>query len=208
MIKEQKHDQEPNDQEWPITEWKACIKVFLCYQGYAIYRFMKKIESLFKTASMKFEFSNFEIRFYKRQVSFLVFQTVKCKRGKKYAKKCIFCGKTIKCCKVSGDAFLQRLGALPPQTSALLLPPIATITNFVEFLSSAYCVLLLSQRNNVATVIILFLLLPHFCTYFSLQIVQFLLAGAQEYFLPPDAGYPSYTTGIPLLHYYLGTRQI
>jgi len=56
-------------------------KVFLCCQGYTIYRFMKKIESLLKTASMKFEFSNLEIRFYKRQVSFMVVKTVKCKRG-------------------------------------------------------------------------------------------------------------------------------
>jgi len=42
---------------------------------------MKKIESLLKTASMKLKFSNLEIRFYKRQVSFLVVKTVKCKRG-------------------------------------------------------------------------------------------------------------------------------
>jgi len=43
---------------------------------------MKKIESLLKTASMKFEFSNLEIRFHK--VSFLVVKTVKCKRGISY----------------------------------------------------------------------------------------------------------------------------
>jgi len=42
---------------------------------------MKKIESLLKIASMKFEFSNLEIHFYKRQVSFLVIKTIKCKRG-------------------------------------------------------------------------------------------------------------------------------
>jgi len=42
---------------------------------------MKRIESLLKTAGMKFEFSNLEIRFYKRQVSFLVVKTVTCKRG-------------------------------------------------------------------------------------------------------------------------------
>jgi len=42
---------------------------------------MKKIESLLETARMKFEFSNLEIHFYKRQVSFLVVKTIKCKRG-------------------------------------------------------------------------------------------------------------------------------
>jgi len=36
---------------------------------------MKKIESLLKTAGMKFEISNLEIRFYKRRVSFLVVKT-------------------------------------------------------------------------------------------------------------------------------------
>jgi len=44
---------------------------------------MKKMESLLRTASMKLEFSNLEIRFYKPQVSFLVIKTVKCKRGNK-----------------------------------------------------------------------------------------------------------------------------
>jgi len=69
-------------QVWqPGTEREACIKVFLCCQGYAIYGFMKKIESLFKTAGMKFEFSNLEIRFHKRQLSFLIIKTLKCKRG-------------------------------------------------------------------------------------------------------------------------------
>jgi len=38
------------------------------------------------------------------------------------------------------------------------------------------------------------LLLPHFCNYFSRQTLQFLLMGAQEYFLPQGAGYPSYVT--------------
>jgi len=42
---------------------------------------MKKIENLLKFTGMKFEFSNLEIRFHKRQVSFLVVKTVKCKRG-------------------------------------------------------------------------------------------------------------------------------
>jgi len=36
---------------------------------------MKRIESLLKIANIKFEFENFEIRFHKRQVSFLVVKT-------------------------------------------------------------------------------------------------------------------------------------
>jgi len=44
---------------------------------------MKRIERLLlKIAGTKSEFSNLEIRFHKRQVSFLVVKTVKCKRGK------------------------------------------------------------------------------------------------------------------------------
>jgi len=39
------------------------------------------------------------------------------------------------------------------------------------------------------------LLLPHFCAYFSLQTLQFLLEGTQTYFLSRGAGYPSYATG-------------
>jgi len=44
-------------------------------------QFMKKNESLLKTAGMKFEFWSLEICFHKRQVSFLVVKNVKCKRG-------------------------------------------------------------------------------------------------------------------------------
>jgi len=43
--------------------------------------FMKRIESLLKSAGIKFKFQNLETRFYKRQVSFLVVKTVKCKRS-------------------------------------------------------------------------------------------------------------------------------
>jgi len=42
---------------------------------------MKRIEGLLKIAVVKFKFENSEIRFHKRQVSFLVVKTVKCKRG-------------------------------------------------------------------------------------------------------------------------------
>jgi len=44
-------------------------------------QFMKRIEYLLKIAVVKFKFENLEIRFYKRQVSFLVVKTIKCKRG-------------------------------------------------------------------------------------------------------------------------------
>jgi len=39
---------------------------------------MNRIESLLKIAGIKFEFSNFEICFHKRQVLFVVVKTVKC----------------------------------------------------------------------------------------------------------------------------------
>jgi len=45
---------------------------------------MKRIESLLKIAGIKFEFYKLEIRFHKRQVSFLFVKTAKCKRGIKY----------------------------------------------------------------------------------------------------------------------------
>jgi len=51
-------------------------------------QFIKRIESLIKIAGIKFEFKNFEIRFHKRQVSFLVIKTVKCKRGISVSKMC------------------------------------------------------------------------------------------------------------------------
>jgi len=60
---------------------KSLYKVFSCWQGHAIYRFIKRIESLINIAGIKFEFENLEIRFHKRQVSFLVAKTAKCKRG-------------------------------------------------------------------------------------------------------------------------------
>jgi len=37
---------------------------------------MKRIESLLKIAGIKFKFQNLEIRFHKRQVSFLVVKAV------------------------------------------------------------------------------------------------------------------------------------
>jgi len=71
----------------------------------------------------------------------------------------------------------------PPPDPALLLPPIITT------LSSSFLVL-----NTFH-----YLLLPHVCTYFLLQTLQFLLRGAQEYFLPQGPGHPSYATASPCL---------
>jgi len=48
----------------------------------------------------------------------------------------------------------------------------------------------------------LLLLLLRFCSYFSFQILQFLLVGAQKYFLPHGAGYPSYATAEDERHLY------
>jgi len=42
---------------------------------------MKRIEGLLKIAGMKFKFLKLEIRFHKRQVSFLIVKTASCKRG-------------------------------------------------------------------------------------------------------------------------------
>jgi len=47
-------------------------------------QFMKRIKCLLKIAVVKFKFENLEIRFHKRQFSFLVVKTVKCKRGVSY----------------------------------------------------------------------------------------------------------------------------
>jgi len=41
---------------------------------------MKRMESLFKITGMEFEFQNLEMHFLKRQFSFLIVKTVKCKR--------------------------------------------------------------------------------------------------------------------------------
>jgi len=43
--------------------------------------FVKRMESLLHPANKKFEFWNFESRFHKRKILFLVVKTVKCKRG-------------------------------------------------------------------------------------------------------------------------------
>jgi len=45
---------------------------------------VKNIESLLKILGVKFEFENLKIRFHKRQVSFLVVKTAKCKRDISY----------------------------------------------------------------------------------------------------------------------------
>jgi len=49
------------------------------------------------------------------------------------------------------------------------------------------------EQNNYAVNVMLLLLL-HFCTYFSLQTLQFSLVGAQEYSLSSGARYHIYAT--------------
>jgi len=51
------------------------------------------------------------------------------------------------------------------------------------------------KNNKITTVDVVLLLLPHFCTYFSLQTLWFMLTCAQEYFLLQGVGYPSNATG-------------
>jgi len=58
-------------QVWqPAHQRKACIKVCFVLSRSRDISFMKKIESLFKIAGMKFEFQILEICFYKRWISF------------------------------------------------------------------------------------------------------------------------------------------
>jgi len=80
----------------------------------------------------------------------------------------------------------------PPSDPRVVTP--TCYYNFVKFVSYAKCVLSASKRNKITIVNALLLLLPHFCTYFSLQTLYFLLREAQEYFLPQGVGYPSYAT--------------
>jgi len=82
-------------------------------------------------------------------------------------------------------------------------PRVVTVAyyyNLVEFVSSVKCVSLFSEKDKMTTVHVLLLLLPHFCTYFSLQTLQILRRGAQKYFLPQGAGYPSYATVLAYLN--------
>jgi len=79
------------------------------------------------------------------------------------------------------------------QTSALLFLPIVTT------LSSLFLTLTVFyfpwKKNKITTVNVLLLLLSHFSTYFSFKLFRFCCLGAQEYFFPQGAGYPSYATG-------------
>jgi len=62
---------------------------------------------------------------------------------------------------------------------------------FVEFISCAKCVLLPSkkEKNNYSKYF-LFLFHPHFCTYFALQTLQFLLTGGARISLAPGRRLP------------------
>jgi len=63
---------------------------------------MKSIQSLLKLADMKFEFTNLEIRFHKRQVSFIVrlffllfWYNITTQDQKLHNNACIFKSKTV-----------------------------------------------------------------------------------------------------------------
>jgi len=68
----------------------------------------------------------------------------------------------------------NRLSVGAPPPNPRLLPesvPVVTSAyyySFVDFVLSLKCVLLPSKNNKITTVNVLFLLLSHFCTYFSL----------------------------------------
>jgi len=55
-----------------------------------------------------------------------------------------------------------------PKANARIVTP-AYDYNFIQFVFSAKFDLLLSKKNKIITVIVLILLLPLFCIYFSLQ---------------------------------------
>jgi len=77
-------------QVWqPDTERKVCKNVPSCCSSSLNILFVRRIESLLHTASMKFEFSNLESCFHKRHVSFLVVKTAKCKRGISSLLRCL-----------------------------------------------------------------------------------------------------------------------
>jgi len=62
--------------------------------------------------------------------------------------------------------------------------------NFVEFISGAKMRFITIKKNKITTVNVLILLLPHFCTYFSLQTLKFLLTGGVKIFLAPGRRVP------------------
>jgi len=59
---------------------------------------------------------------------------------------------------------------------------------------STKCVLLPSKKNKISTVNVLLLQLPQLSHLFFISNYVILLTEAQEYFLPQEAGYPSYAT--------------
>jgi len=73
-----------------------------------------------------------------------------------------------------------------PQTPALLLPLLLQLCQ--SLFLALKCVLLPSKKNN-------FCLFETFAPIFHFKLCRFAWQGAQEYFLPQGAGYPSYATG-------------
>jgi len=74
---------------------------------------------------------------------------------------------------------------LSPQNSALWLLPTITALSSSFLALNAFCNL--QKKNKITTVNDLFLLLPHFFTYFSLQTLYFLLTGGGKNISCPKA---------------------
>jgi len=93
-------------------------------------------------------------------------------------------------CRLASPPNPRLIVSLRPQT------PVVTPVyyyNFVEFVSSAKCILFRSKNNQVTTIFCLSFF-RIFAPIFSFKLCKFCWRGAQEYILPQGAGYPSYAT--------------
>jgi len=78
------------------------------------------------------------------------------------------------------------------QTLALLLPPTITTLSSSLLALNAFHYLSKVKQNNSSKCPAFAQLLSHFCTNFSLQVLQFLLTGGERIFLAPS--YATYFT--------------
>jgi len=67
------------------------------------------------------------------------------------------------------------------------------------FLTLTFCfdffkAVILSKKNKIYKANVLFLLLPHFCTYFFTPNSAVFVGGSRKNILPPGVGYPNYAT--------------
>jgi len=75
----------------------------------------------------------------------------------------------------------QRWGIYPRIPAFFLSPTITTLSSLILALNALYYP---SKNNKITAINVLISVLPHFCSYLSIQILQFWLTGVQEYFLP------------------------